>query len=313
MLLVATDRRPSNAGAGGPLRGSSVAARSAVARSRVAPALGLLSSQNGLFWWRAPVLTCRCRRRSRSLCRWCPRWCLPTAGCAGDRLIAPSSLWRCRSSRRRCWRHVAHGASAPGSTLAPPACSSSWRVRWHTASLDRRRHNWSCSPAFVAMTASWFGHRDIAASLAARSLSRQRVRLYHVGYQTLIGAVQARGAWDGQLFTWLALVVAVAAAAVVTGRRTWARAGAAASPAVLHCAIGLMLALLGTLLLGGSGSGGRFPAARLRCSGRTGAAAFLAARTRRLKAWRPAQSSSRAAGQRAAAAVHAAETSPGGC
>ncbi len=101
--------------------------------------------------------------------------------------------------------------------------------------------------AFVAMTTSWCSHRDIAASLAARTLTRRRVRRYHSGCQVLAGAMQAAVLVDDLVLTWLALVVAVAAAAVMTGA---ARGGAAAaSRLVLHCTIGLLFALLGTLLL----------------------------------------------------------------
>jgi hydrogenase-4 component F len=103
--------------------------------------------------------------------------------------------------------------------------------------------------AFVAMTTSGRGRRDIAASLAARSLSRRGAQLYHVGFQVLIGAVQAATLADDAFLTWLALVVAVAAAAVMTGVARRPAAAAAASRLVLHCAIGLTLALLGTLLL----------------------------------------------------------------
>jgi hydrogenase-4 component F len=103
--------------------------------------------------------------------------------------------------------------------------------------------------AFVAMTTSWFGRRDIAASLAARSLGRRRARLYHVGYQALVGAIQAATLAADPILTWFALVVAVAAAAAVTGAARGPIAAAAASRLLLVCAIGLLLALLGTLLL----------------------------------------------------------------
>ena len=104
--------------------------------------------------------------------------------------------------------------------------------------------------SLVAMTVSWSGRRDIARLLAARSLNRRRVRFYHVGYQVLIGAIQGAALADDLVLTWLALVVAVAAAAVVTGAVRDAAASAAASRLLLLCGIGLMLALLGTLLLG---------------------------------------------------------------
>ncbi|HEY2256559.1 MAG TPA: hypothetical protein VGI11_13055, partial [Variovorax sp.] len=103
--------------------------------------------------------------------------------------------------------------------------------------------------AFVAMTTSWFGYRDIAASLAARTLTRRRARRYHIGCQVLIGAVQAAVLADNLTLTWFAVGVAVAAAAAITGAARGAAAATAMSRLVLQCAIGLVLALLGTLLV----------------------------------------------------------------
>jgi hydrogenase-4 component F len=97
--------------------------------------------------------------------------------------------------------------------------------------------------AFVAMTTSWFGGRDVAALPGPRS------RVYHVGYQALVGAIQAAVLADDLILTWLALVIAVAAAAAMTGSVRGPAAAAAASRLVRQCAIGLMLALLGTLLI----------------------------------------------------------------
>ena len=103
--------------------------------------------------------------------------------------------------------------------------------------------------AFVAMTTSWFGHRDIAASLSARALSRRRVRLYHAGYQALVFAMQLALLAQSFLLDWMALAVAVAAAATMTGAVRGAAAAAAVSRIVRHCVVGLVLALLGTVLL----------------------------------------------------------------
>jgi hydrogenase-4 component F len=103
--------------------------------------------------------------------------------------------------------------------------------------------------AFVAMTTSWFGRRDLAAALAARTLGRRRARLYHVGYQALVGALQLAVLADDPMVTWLALVAGVAAAAAVTGAVRGPAAREAASRLAVQCAIGLLLALLGTLLL----------------------------------------------------------------
>ena len=101
--------------------------------------------------------------------------------------------------------------------------------------------------AFVAMTTSWSGRRDIAAALTARSLNRRRARFYHAGFQALIGAIQAATLAGDPILSWLALLVAVGAAATVIGT---ARGSAeAVSRLVRHCAVGLSLALLGTLLL----------------------------------------------------------------
>jgi hydrogenase-4 component F len=102
--------------------------------------------------------------------------------------------------------------------------------------------------AFVGMTTSWFGRRDIAVALTTRSMTRRRARLYHSGFQALIGAIQAATLVGDAMLSWLALVVAVGAAGTIVGA---ARGPAATvSRLVRCCAVGLLLALLGRLLLG---------------------------------------------------------------
>ena len=140
------------------------------------------------------------------------------------------------------WRIAIRFNAGSASLQFVVACALAWQVRTAATHLV-------LLTAFVAMTTSWFGRRDIAVSLAARSLNRQRIRRYHVGYQVLIGAIQAAALTDDLILTWIALVIAVAAAAAVTGAARGAAAAAAASRLVQHCAIGLLLALLGTLLL----------------------------------------------------------------
>ena len=103
--------------------------------------------------------------------------------------------------------------------------------------------------AFVAMATSWSGRQEITAALATRLLSRQRARRYHAGYQLLVGAIQAATLADELMLTWLALVVAVAAAAIITGAARSDGAATAASRLIRDCSIGLSLALLGTVLL----------------------------------------------------------------
>jgi hydrogenase-4 component F len=121
-----------------------------------------------------------------------------------------------------------------------------WVLAWSSRSWPA---DLALLTAFVAMTTSWFGRRDIAASLAARLISRRRTRRYHVGFQSLIGAVQAATLAENLMLTWLALSVAVAAAAVMVSAARRPAAVQAVSRLVRQCAIGLQLALLGMLLL----------------------------------------------------------------
>ena len=103
--------------------------------------------------------------------------------------------------------------------------------------------------SFVAMTTGWYSRREIPDFLAARSLNRRRVQVYHVACQGLIGAILLALLSDSPALTWLALTIAVAAAAAVTGAVDGTAATAAASRLLMLCGVGLMLALFGTLLL----------------------------------------------------------------
>jgi hydrogenase-4 component F len=141
------------------------------------------------------------------------------------------------------WRIGAWINTGSASLQFVVACALAWRTGVAEAHLV-------LLTSLVAMTVSWFDHRDVAAALVSRSLNRRRARFYHVGYQVLIGAIQAATLADDPVLIWLALVVAVAAAAVVTGAARDIAASAAASRLMLLCGVGLMWALLGTLLLG---------------------------------------------------------------
>ena len=103
--------------------------------------------------------------------------------------------------------------------------------------------------AFIAMTTSWFGWRDVRAALAARRLDRRSTRHHHVAFQTLVGAILLAVLSDSPAVTWLGATIAVAAAAGVTAAVRTTEAQRAASRLVLLCGVGLMLALFGTLLL----------------------------------------------------------------
>jgi hydrogenase-4 component F len=101
----------------------------------------------------------------------------------------------------------------------------------------------------IAMTTSWFNRRYTPDALVARSLDRRSARLHHVGSQAMIGAILLALLSDNPVLTWLAMVVAIAGAAMVTGAVRSEAAAAAASRLLLLTSAGLMLALLGTLLL----------------------------------------------------------------
>lgn len=103
--------------------------------------------------------------------------------------------------------------------------------------------------AFVAMTTSWFGWRDVRAALAVRRLDRRSTRHRHVAFQTLLGAVLLALLSDSPAMTWLGTTIAVAAGAGVTSTVRTMEAQRAASRLLLLCGGGLMLALFGTLLL----------------------------------------------------------------
>jgi hydrogenase-4 component F len=103
--------------------------------------------------------------------------------------------------------------------------------------------------AFVAMTTSWFGWRDVRAALAARRLDRRTTRYHHVAFQALIGGVLLAVLSDSPAATWLGTAIAVAAAVGLTGSVLNVGAQRAAGRLLVTCGAGLMLALFGTLLL----------------------------------------------------------------
>ena len=99
--------------------------------------------------------------------------------------------------------------------------------------------------AVIAMTTSWYGRRDVAVAMAAHSLDRQRARVYHAASQGFVGAAVLSLLTGQPILTWLALTLAMTAAAVIVG----VVSSQAASRLALLCGLGLMLALLGILLL----------------------------------------------------------------
>jgi hydrogenase-4 component F len=103
--------------------------------------------------------------------------------------------------------------------------------------------------SFVAMTASWFGWRDVRAALGTRRLDRYRTRLHHVAVQVLVGAMLLAIVSDSPALTWLGTAIAVAGAAALTGTVRTLTAQRATGRLLQLCGVALMLALFGTLLL----------------------------------------------------------------
>jgi hydrogenase-4 component F len=103
--------------------------------------------------------------------------------------------------------------------------------------------------AFVAMTASWFGWRDVRAALALRRLDRRSVRHHHVAFQALLGGILLAVLSESPAATWLGTTIAVAAAAGLIGAVRSLEARHAGDQLLVLCGMGLMLALFGALLL----------------------------------------------------------------
>jgi hydrogenase-4 component F len=123
------------------------------------------------------------------------------------------------------------------------ACLLPWQLRTalpaHVALLS----------AFVAMTTSWLGWRDVRAALAARRLDRRSARHHHIAFQALLGGILLAVLSESPAMTWLGTTIAIAAAAGLTGAVRSLEARHAAGQLLLLCGVGLMLALFGTLLL----------------------------------------------------------------
>jgi hydrogenase-4 component F len=141
------------------------------------------------------------------------------------------------------WRAGVRINAAAATLVFILACPLPWQLRTALPALL------ALLTAFVAMTTSWFGLRDVRAALAARRLDRRSTRHRHVAFQTLLGAVLLALLSDSPAVIWLATTIAVAAGAGVTSTVRTMEAQRAANRLVLLCGVGLMLALFGTLLL----------------------------------------------------------------
>jgi hydrogenase-4 component F len=154
----------------------------------------------------------------------------------------------------------------PLGTAAVLACVPSWRAGvWINALVSSLVFVLACLlpwrssstlsthlallTAFVAMTASWLGWRDIRAAFAARRLNRRGAQRHHVALQTLLGAILLAVLSASPAVIWVAMTVAVAAVAGLTATVQNAEARHAAGQLLALGGAGLMLALFGTLLL----------------------------------------------------------------
>jgi formate hydrogenlyase subunit 3/multisubunit Na+/H+ antiporter MnhD subunit len=141
------------------------------------------------------------------------------------------------------WRAGVRINAAASSLLFVITCLLFW---WPSSMLSA---HFALLTAFVAMTASWFGWRDIRAALAERRLNRRSAQRHHVALQTLLGAILLAVLSDSPAVTWLAATAAVASVAALTAAVRTVEARHAAGRLLLFCGAGLMLSLFGTLLL----------------------------------------------------------------
>jgi hydrogenase-4 component F len=163
--------------------------------------------------------------------------------------FASAALLACIAS----WRTGVWISTASSTLVFAVACLLPWQFRTavqvHLALLT----------AFIGMTTSWFGWRDLRAALAAWQLDRRSARWHHVGCQALTGAVLLALLSDSPAVTWLGTTIAVAAAAGLTAAVRNRAAQRAAARLILMCGAGLMLALFGTLLLYGAAQADAVP------------------------------------------------------
>jgi hypothetical protein len=113
--------------------------------------------------------------------------------------------------------------TASAALLFVLSCALRWDLPEHLVQLT----------AFIAMTTSWFGLHSAGTP----------PRLYHCGFQALVGAIVLAMLAAYPILTWIALVIALGGVTAIVDT-----AASAARPLLL-CGAGLMLALLGTLLL----------------------------------------------------------------
>jgi hydrogenase-4 component F len=115
--------------------------------------------------------------------------------------------------------------------------------------VDRLAAHLALLTAFIAMTTSWFSLTYVRAEIAARRLDQRQVRLYHAMYQVLVGGMLLALLSNNLGLTWMAIESATIAGALVVGLRNTPASEVTAWKFYIICAVGLALALLGTIVL----------------------------------------------------------------
>ena len=103
--------------------------------------------------------------------------------------------------------------------------------------------------AFVGLTTAWYSLPYVAVEQAQGRLDGPRVRIYHVGFQAMLGFLLLALLSDNVGGTWIGIEAATIAAVLVVGLPGTREATEAAWRFFLLCGVGLALALFGTIVL----------------------------------------------------------------
>ncbi len=131
------------------------------------------------------------------------------------------------------------------------ACALPWSVgeTGTVLRVDALAAHGALLTAFVGGIASWSSLGTTAAELASGRLDRSRLRLYHAMFQCMIGGLLLALLSNDLVLTGVAFGAAVVAATVAVGVARTAGALGAAWRLLLVCGLGVLLALMGSVLL----------------------------------------------------------------
>ncbi len=115
--------------------------------------------------------------------------------------------------------------------------------------VDRLSAHISILTAFVGMTTAWFSRFYVAAELAAGRIDPPRLRQYHALFQLFLGFMLLALLSNNLGVTWVAMEAATIAAVLVVGLPRTESAVEASWKFFILCAVGIALALFGTIVL----------------------------------------------------------------